>query len=120
MANASDAVSQRERRLGGLSLISLAGAVVGFVSTLVPGAGANHLLAGADLGMASVGLRIVFLLLALLLGIFGRRSRAGRFGLIGSGALLAILLVVTLFLVQYHASRPAPSVVQPPIVQLPQ
>jgi hypothetical protein len=116
MENGSDAVSQKERRLGGLSLLSLAAAVVGFVSTLVPGAIANHSLGGVDLGVISVALRIVFLLLAVLLGIFGRRSRAGRFGLIGSGALLAILLVVTLFLV----SRPAASVVQPPSVQLPQ
>lgn len=116
MANASDAVSQRERRFGVLSLISLAGAVVGFVSSLVPGAGANHSLGGIYPGMLSVGLRIVFLLLAVLLGIFGRRSRAGRFGLIGSGALLAILVVVTLFLFSRHAA----SVMRPPSVQLPQ
>ena len=116
MTNASDAVSQRERKLGRLSLLSLAAAVVGFVGTMVPGANASQQIGGIDLAVVSVGLRIVFLLLAVLLGIFGRRSRAGRIGLIGSGALLAIFLVVTLFLV----SRPAPSVVQPTTVQLPE
>jgi uncharacterized membrane protein YozB (DUF420 family) len=118
MANTSDPVSRKERRFGVLSLISLAGAVVGFVSALVPGANANHSpgAVAVDLGVISVALRIVFLLLAVLLGILGRRSRAGRFGLIGSGVLLMIFLVVTFFLVSRHRA----SVVRPPTVQLPQ
>jgi hypothetical protein len=113
MADAGETVSQRERRLGGLSLISLAAAVIGFVRALLPAASSNHALARADAGVVSVGLRIVFLLLAVLLGILGRRSRAGRFGLVGSGALLAVFLLVTIFLVSRHAA----SVVQPPSVQ---
>ena len=120
MTNASEAVSQKERRLGGLSLVSLAGAVAGFVRALLPVASSNHSFAGADVGVVSIGLRIVFLLLAVLLGILGRRSRAGRFGLVGSGALLAVFLVVTVFLVSRHAALVAqPPSVQPASVQLP-
>jgi hypothetical protein len=116
MADRSHAISQKERRLGGLSLLSLAAAVVGFVNTVSPGGSGSHSVAGVDLGMALVVLRIIFLLLAVLLGFFGRRSRSGRFGLIGSGTLLGILLVVILFLVSRHA----PSVVHSSVPLPPQ
>jgi hypothetical protein len=112
MAETTELVSKNESRVGGLSLICLLLAVLGFVSILLPRGRANRTGTGADLGVISVAVRMVSLLVAVVLGIFGRRSRAGRVGLVGSGALLAILLLLTVFLVSRHAAsvvQPAPS-----------
>jgi hypothetical protein len=112
MANEAAPVSQREARLGGLSFFFLAVAVVGpYLNSLaVAIVHAARPLAGADPVVLAISLRIVFLLLALLLGIFSRRSRAGRLGFYGSAVLLAVGLIVVLFLV----SRPAVPAVSPP------
>jgi hypothetical protein len=111
MANELPVVSQKENRLGSLSLFFLAVAVVGpFVGSFARLLGRlGGPLAGIDPVVISVGLRLAFLLLALAFGIFGRQSRSGRFGLIGSGVLLAIGFLVILYLV----SRPAVPAVHP-------
>lgn len=100
MENA-EPVSQKESRLGGLSVLCLALAAVGpFLGALAPGAGPNG---GADPGALGFYVRGAFVMLALVFGFLGRRSRAGRLGLIGSSVLLAVVLAMTVFLVSRHA-----------------
>lgn len=107
-------ISKKERRFGGLSLICLLLAVLGFVSMILPRGHVDR--ADASPGLVAVAARIGSLVLAVPLGILGRRSRAGKFALAGSGALLAIFLLVTVFLVSRHAA----TVAQPaPAAQLP-
>jgi hypothetical protein len=90
--------SQKEGRPGGLSLICLALAIVGpFFSLLPPGA--NHI--GLEFGI-----RAAFLLLALVFGIIGRRSLLGRIGLIGSGVVLSVVMLLVVFLFFQHAATP--------------
>ena len=114
MTNTSDAISKQERWFGGLSLTCLLLAVLGFVSMILPRGHADRTDAGP--GLVAFAARIGSLLLAVPLGIMGRRSRAGKFGLLGSGALVAIFLLLTAFLFSRHAA----SVAQPPpAAQLP-
>lgn len=114
MAETTELVSKSESRFGGLSLICLLLAVLGFVSMILPRGHADRTDAGP--GLVAVAARIGSLVLAVPLGILGRRSRAGKFGLIGSGALVAIFLLLTAFLFSRHAE----SVPQPaPAAQLP-
>lgn len=94
MADVREGVSQRENRLGGLSLICLGLGIIGPFFGVLPLA--NHV-------ALAFGIRGVFLLLALVLGILGRHSRAGRLGLIGSAILFAFAAALFLF----HLSRPA-------------
>jgi hypothetical protein len=71
--------SQREGRLGGLSLICLSLGIIGPFFSILP-FGPDHV------GLA-FGIRAALVLLALVLGILGRRSRLGRVGLVGSAVL---------------------------------
>jgi len=106
----SNLISKWERRFGGLSLACLLLAVLGFVSMILPRGHADR--ADAGPGVVSIAARIGSLVIAVPLGILGRRSRAGKFGLVGSGALLAIFLLLTGFLFSRHAAtvaQPAPS-----------
>lgn len=106
-------ISERELRLGDLSLICIAVAAVGpFLGTL---ANVTRPVAGMDSGTVSMGFRIFFVMLAFLFGFFGRRSRAGRYGLLGSAVLLSVMLIVTLLLFS-RAAVPAvdPVRVAPP------
>jgi hypothetical protein len=111
MAQPADPVSEKERRLGGLSLIILAAAAVGpFFGTLsMATVKSSGPFAGFDPLVVAIVFRVVLLLIALVLGIFGRRSRAGRFGLIGSATVLAIGLVLVGFLFSRPAVPPRPA-----------
>ncbi len=102
MAEAAYFISSKDHRLGGLSLICLAVAVVG------PRVGANAV-------VIAISFRAVFLVVALVLGILGRRSRTGQWGMIGSGVTLAIMVIMTAFLV----SRPAIAPVTQPTLPAP-
>ena len=107
MANTADPVSQRESRLGGLSLICLALGIVGpFFSALALGLVNNSTVAGVNPVVVAVGIRVAFVLAALVLGIFSRRSRMGRLGLLGGTVLLSVVLLLTLFLLFRHAATP--------------
>jgi hypothetical protein len=99
--------SQKEGRLGGLSLICLSLGIIGPFFSVLP-LGPNH-----D-GLA-FGIRAAFVLLALVLGIFGRRSSLGRVGLVGSAILLSVVIVLALFLFFQPAATPVslPAVIQP-------
>jgi len=112
MANAAAPVSSRDSQLGGLSLILFAlGAVGPFLNPLaVPIIRPGQPFTGADPAVQVIGLWIAFSLLALIFGFFGRRSRAGRLGFIGSGVVLGVVLFLALFLV----SRPAVKALPPP------
>jgi hypothetical protein len=90
MADAINPVSTREKRLGGLSVICISVAAIGPVT-------------GANVAMVAVSYRAVFLVAGLVLGIAGRRTRAGKIGMIGSGAAFFIMMIMMVFLV----SRPA-------------
>ena len=104
MEHTGEAVSQMESRLGGLSLVCLGLAAVGpFLGTSALGLVKAGPADGPDQGGLAIGVRGVFVLLALVLGFLGRRSRAGRLGFIGSGVLLAVVLAMTVFLVSRHA-----------------
>lgn len=110
-------ISPKEVRFGGLSFFFLAVGVVGpFLNTLavaiVP---TTKRLSAVDPVVIAMGLRAVFLVIALVFGILGRRTRPGRIGLIGSGAVLAIAFVF--FLV--HFFQPAVVPVEPARVSLP-
>jgi hypothetical protein len=95
-----DPVSSKNGRLAGLSLICLGVEAGGpFLRNI------TKPVAGIDPVVATMGFRVFFLLLALLLGIFGRRARAGRVGLIGSAMVLAAGLLLVLFLVSRTAIR---------------
>jgi hypothetical protein len=107
MAHAADPVSQQESRLGGLSLICLALGVVGpFFSALALGLVNNSPVAGVNPVVVAVGIRVAFVLLALVLGIFSRRSRMGRLGLLGSTVLLSVVLLFALFVLFRPAATP--------------
>jgi hypothetical protein len=106
MAYALNPVSQKEGRLGGLSLICLALGIIGPFFGVLP-------LGPKRVGIA-FGIRAVFVVLALVLGFLGRRSRAGRIGLIGSAILLSVIVLLALFLLLRHAARPAASPVSLP------
>ena len=104
MAETGNPVSQKEIRLGGLSLICLAAGAVGpFFSTLARGLAKTGPATTLDPVGLVVGLRAVFVILALAFGFLGRRSRSGRIGLIGSGVLIVVVLALTLFLFSRHA-----------------
>ena len=93
MAQAAEPVSPKESRLGGLSLFCLAVGVVGpFLDTRA----------------------VVFLVLALVLGILSRHSRAGRVGLIGSAVTLGIGLLLVVILFFQPAAHPVASPLSPP------
>ena len=112
MADSPKQDSQRERRLGGLSLICLALGIFGpFLSALNLGLVNAPPRAGVNLGVLAFGVGGAFMLLALMLGILSRRSRAGRIGLLGSAVLLSVVVVSSIFLV----SRPAATPVSLPI-----
>ena len=97
MTDGREGASQRENRLGGLSLICLALGIIGPFFGVLPLA--NHV-------ALAFGIRGLFLLLALVLGILGRHSRAGRLGLIGTAVLLGVTAVLVLFLLFRHAVAP--------------
>jgi len=99
MTEKGQEVSQREKLFGGLSLTALSLGVLGalfraFVLTANPNSGPNVALAGVG------GILVV---LSLVLGVLGRRSREGKLGMIGSGALLVIVFGLTAFLFSRHA-----------------
>jgi hypothetical protein len=99
--------SQKEGRLGGLSLICLSLGIIGPFFSVLP-LGPNHA------GLA-FGIRAAFVLLALVLGILGRRSRLGRVGLVGSAVLISVVVLVAGFLFFQPAAAPVslPAVIQP-------
>jgi hypothetical protein len=107
MPSAATPASQKDSRVGGLSLIFLAIAVVGPFLTTLAGVivNANPALANAGPVVVAMGLRLIFLLLALVFGFLGRHSRAGRFGLIGSAVVLGVVLILGLYLFSQHAAR---------------
>jgi hypothetical protein len=110
MGDKGEPISQKENRFGGLSVLCLAFAAVGpSFSALALGLVKSSPSGGFDPGVLGIGMRGVFVLLALMFGFLGRRSRLGRLGLIGSGVLLAVVLAMTVFLV----SRPAVAPVSP-------
>jgi hypothetical protein len=116
MAQAAESISPKESRLGGLSLFCLAVGVVGpFLDTLAAAmVNTGGPLAGVDPVAVAMGLRVVFLVPALVLGILSRRSRAGRVGLIGSAVTLGIGLLLVAVLFSRHAAHAVPSPLSPP------
>src|SRR5579862_3495282 len=108
MPNLSDPVSSRETRLGGLSFLFLAIGLVGpfFNSLALAFIHSSPTHATLDPMGIAFGIRGVFLLLALVLGIFSRRSRTGHLGLIGSGVVLGVALLLVLVLLFSHAAKP--------------
>lgn len=108
MTETTPHVSQRERLFGGLSLSALSLGALGLLfRALVLTANSNSApnIAGAALGAILVVLSLVF-------GVLGRRSRAGRVGMIGSGVFLAVIAALLIFLF----SRPATAPVSVPVV----
>jgi hypothetical protein len=107
MGDTGEPISEKENRLGGLSVVCLGLAAIGpFFSALALGLVKNSPNGGSDPDVLGIGIRGVFVLLALVFGFLGRRSRAGRLGFIGSAVLLAVVFAMTVFLVSRHAVAP--------------
>ena len=105
--------SRNQTRFGGLSLIFLAVGIVGPFFNGLPPRAANP---GTGMNPIGFGLRGLFVVLALIFGIVGRRSRAGRVGMLGSGVLLAVVAVLTIFLFSRHATERESAPLSPPSV----
>ena len=110
-------VSPRELRLGGLSFFFLAVGIVGaFLNDLaLVIIHASPRFAHTDPVAIAMGLRILFLVIAFILGIFSRRSRFGRIGFIASGVVLAILLIAIVFLLMRHSVKPVSPIASPTV-----
>jgi hypothetical protein len=78
-----------------LSPICLALGIVGpFFSAFALGLVNASLIAGVNPVVLAVGFRVAFVMLALVPGIFSRRSRAGRVAFLGSAFLLSVGLLM--------------------------
>jgi hypothetical protein len=109
MPELSDPVSPKELRLGGLSFFFLAVGLIGaflndFALIIIH---AVPRFASVDPVAIAMCFRVLFLLIAFVLGIFSRRTRFGRIGFFASGAVLAIGFVAVLLLFMRHSVRPA-------------
>ncbi len=111
----NNAGARNGTRFGGLSLIFLAIGVVGPFFNGLPPHSANPDTGTNPIG---VGLRGLFVVLALIFGVIARKSRAGRVGMIGSGVLLAVIAVLTIFLFSRHAAEPVSAPLVAPMVPI--
>lgn len=122
MTDEIKAVSARETRLGGWSFFFLAMGLVGPFFGALAAYLVNSIrsLSTADPGGIALGLRFFLLAIALVLGIFGRRSRLGRIAMLGSAIVFVVVLGLVSMLFSRHAVRPvsaptpAPTISQPP------
>jgi hypothetical protein len=121
MVDENKLVSARETRLGGLSLFFLAIGLVGpFFSALAASlVNSVRSLSTVDPVAIAMCLRFSLMGIALVLGIFGRRSRAGRIGLYGSSIVLAIALALVVTFFARHEVRPVAPVSAPAVVPMP-
>jgi drug/metabolite transporter superfamily protein YnfA len=108
-------VSQREKLFGGLSVSALALGVLGALfRALVLTANSNS---SPNIALAALG--GILVVLSLVFGVLGRRTREGRLGMIGSGTLLIVVFGLTAFLFSRHVVAPVepasvPSLSLPP------